>query len=35
MFALIPRGVPFFDLVEQQSQHTIEAAQLLHDLVGA
>jgi predicted phosphate transport protein (TIGR00153 family) len=33
MFSLIPREVRFFDLFEQQSQHIIKAAQLLHDLV--
>jgi predicted phosphate transport protein (TIGR00153 family) len=33
MFSLIPREVRFFDLFEQQSQHIIRAAQLLHDLV--
>jgi predicted phosphate transport protein (TIGR00153 family) len=33
MFSLIPREVRFFDLFEQQSQHIIGAAQLLHELV--
>jgi uncharacterized protein len=33
MFSLIPRAVRFFDLFEQQSQHIIKAAQLLHELV--
>ncbi|HEX6209132.1 MAG TPA: DUF47 family protein [Methylomirabilota bacterium] len=33
MFSLIPREVRFFDLFEQQSQHIIKAAQLLHELV--
>jgi hypothetical protein len=33
MFSLIPREVRFFDLFEQQSQHIIDAAQLLHELV--
>ena len=33
MFKLIPREVGFFDLFEQQSQHIIKAAQLLHELV--
>ncbi len=33
MFSLIPREVRFFDLFERQSQHIINAAQLLHDLV--
>jgi predicted phosphate transport protein (TIGR00153 family) len=33
MFSLIPREVRFFDLFEQQSQHIIRAAQLLHELV--
>ncbi len=33
MFNLIPREVRFFDLFEQQSQHIIKAAALLHELV--
>ena len=33
MFNLIPREVRFFDYFEQQSQHTIHGAQLLHELV--
>lgn len=33
MFNLIPRAVQFFDLFEQQSQHIIRAAGLLHELV--
>ncbi|MGH7324061.1 MAG: DUF47 domain-containing protein [Candidatus Rokuibacteriota bacterium] len=33
MFNLIPKGVRFFDLFEQQSQHIIRAAGLLHELV--
>ncbi len=33
MFNLIPRTVQFFDLFEQQSQHIIRAAGLLHELV--
>ena len=33
MFNLIPKEVRFFDLFEQQSQHMISGAALLHDLV--
>lgn len=33
MFNLIPREVRFFDLFEQQAQHIIRAAGLLHELV--
>jgi predicted phosphate transport protein (TIGR00153 family) len=33
MFSLIPREVRFFDLFEQQSQHIIRAAGLLHEMV--
>jgi predicted phosphate transport protein (TIGR00153 family) len=33
MFRLVPREVRFFDLFEQQSQHIIRAAQLLHELI--
>src|SRR5206468_2091313 len=33
MFNLIPREVRFFDLFEQQSQHMIKGAALLHELV--
>lgn len=33
MFNLIPREVRFFDHFEQQSQHIIKAAELLHELV--
>jgi predicted phosphate transport protein (TIGR00153 family) len=33
MFSFIPREVRFFDLFEQQSQHIIRAAGLLHELV--
>ena len=32
MFNFIPREVRFFDLFDQQSQHIIKAAALLHDL---
>src|SRR5919106_2901742 len=34
MFSLIPREVRFFDLFEQQSQHIITAARLLHELLN-
>jgi len=33
MFSLIPREVRFFDLFEQQSQHMIQGAALLYELV--
>ena len=33
MFKLFPREVRFYDLFEQQSQHILNAAGLLHDLV--
>ena len=33
MFNLIPREVRFFDYFEQQSQHIIHGAKLLHELV--
>ena len=33
MFKLFPREARFFDLFEQQSQHILRAAGLLHDLV--
>jgi uncharacterized protein len=33
MFNLIPREVHFFDLFDQQSEHIIRAAALLHELV--
>src|SRR5437667_4311312 len=33
MFSLIPREVRFFALCEQQSQHMIQGAALLHELV--
>jgi hypothetical protein len=33
MFSLIPKEVRFYDLFEQQSQHIIKAAQLLHELI--
>jgi predicted phosphate transport protein (TIGR00153 family) len=33
MFNLIPREVRFFDYFDQQSQHIIKAAALLHELV--
>jgi len=33
MWSLIPKEVRFFDYFEQQSQHIINAAGLLHDLV--
>jgi predicted phosphate transport protein (TIGR00153 family) len=33
MFKLFPREARFFDLFEQQSQHILHAADLLHDLV--
>src|SRR5262245_59980893 len=33
MFNLIPREVRFFDYFDQQSQHVIKAAALLHELV--
>ena len=33
MFNLVPKEVRFFDYFEQQSQHMIKAAALLHDLV--
>jgi uncharacterized protein len=33
MFSLIPREVRFFDLFDQQSQHIVRAAALLHELV--
>ncbi len=33
MFNLIPREVRFFDLFDQQSQHIIKAAGLLHEMV--
>ena len=33
MVSVIPREVRFFDLFEQRSQHLIEAAKLLLDLV--
>ena len=33
MFNLIPREVRFFELFEQQSEHIIRAAALLHELV--
>lgn len=34
MFNLIPKEVRFFDLFEQQSQHIIRAAELLHEMVN-
>jgi len=33
MFRLIPREVRFFDLFDQQSQHIVHAASLLHEMV--
>ena len=33
MFNLIPREVRFFDLFDQQSEHIMKAAALLHELV--
>ena len=33
MFNLIPKEVRFFDYFEQQSQHIIRAAALLHEMV--
>ncbi len=33
MFKLFPREIRFYDLFEQQSQHILHAAGLLHDLV--
>ena len=33
MFNLVPKEVRFFDLFEQQSEHIITAARLLHELV--
>jgi predicted phosphate transport protein (TIGR00153 family) len=33
MFNLIPREVRFFDLFEQQSEHILRAADLLHELI--
>jgi len=33
MFNLIPREVRFFDLFDQQSEHILKAAALLHELV--
>ncbi|HET7341359.1 MAG TPA: DUF47 family protein [Methylomirabilota bacterium] len=35
MFNLIPREVRFFDLFDQQSQHIVHAADLLHDMIFA
>jgi hypothetical protein len=33
MFRFIPREARFFDLFEQQSQHILKAAELLHELI--